>query len=164
MTKNVRIENACGGAGRVIVETWNTYPPGRGPAAVKESAHQLITPAELKNFIVHGSQYLVVRTPECEPPAVLSLRPIMDDVIAELNSARESFPLWPEDPLHAVAILNEEVGELNKAILQIAYEPHKASPDDVRKEAVQVAAMALRFIHNLGQCRFDRSPQLPDAS
>ena len=70
-------------------------------------------------------------------------------VQAELDAAVRKFPLWPTDPLHAVAVLNEEVGELNKAILQTVYEPSKATRQDVRDEAVQVAAMALRFLASL---------------
>lgn len=74
---------------------------------------------------------------------------ITEEVITELQRATEKFPTWPTDPLHAVAILGEEYGELNKAVLQSIYEPHKSSPDEVREEAIQTAAMALRFLLSL---------------
>lgn len=69
--------------------------------------------------------------------------------IAEVTNAVTKFPTWPTDLLHAVAVLNEEVGELNKACLQAVYEPHKSNMTDVREEAIQAAAMALRFIASL---------------
>ncbi len=38
-------------------------------------------------------------------------------VFAELRYAERKFPGWPEDPVHAAAILAEEAGELVKAAL-----------------------------------------------
>lgn len=71
------------------------------------------------------------------------------EVFAEVARAIEKFPNWPTDPLHAVAVLGEEFGELTKATLQAVYEPHKSTMADVRTEAIQTAAMALRFIASL---------------
>lgn len=76
------------------------------------------------------------------------------EVLAELERATLKFPTWPTDPLHAVAVLNEEVGELNKAALQAVYEPHKNPAGAVRSEAVQAAAMALRFIASVDRYAF----------
>jgi NTP pyrophosphatase (non-canonical NTP hydrolase) len=73
----------------------------------------------------------------------------LEAVKAELDRALEKFPLWPTDPLHALAVVVEEVGELQKEVLQSVYEPHKSTWESVRKEAVQVAAMALRFLASL---------------
>lgn len=70
-------------------------------------------------------------------------------VIEEVRRAMGKFPTWPTDPLHALAVLGEEYGELTKAVLQTIYEPHKSSAADVRDEAIQTAAMALRFIASL---------------
>lgn len=77
----------------------------------------------------------------------------------ELDRAVKKFPCWPNDPLHAVAILNEEVGELNKALLECVYEKHKATTDDVEKELIQVGAMVLRFFHSLDRYIFIKSIQ-----
>ena len=75
----------------------------------------------------------------------------------ELLRAMKKFPTWPTDPLHAVSVLQEEVGELSKAVLQCTYEPHKAvSRTDVQEEALQCAAMCLRFLLSLH--RYDFSP------
>ena len=98
----------------------------------------------------------------CQPTAPLDV--ICADVEAELVGAKARFPEWPTDPLHAVAVLNEEVGELNKAILQATYESH--NQDDaiellnrVEVEAVQVAAMALRFLESLAEYHYSASRQ-----
>jgi len=80
-------------------------------------------------------------------------------VSAELTKAIAKFPTWPTDPLHAVAVLGEEFGELTKAVLQLVYEPHKSTSDDVRSEAVQTAAMAIRFIESLDAYIYARGAQ-----
>lgn len=67
----------------------------------------------------------------------------------ELSKALAKFPTWPTDPLHALAVLGEEFGELTKDVLQMTYEPGKTSAENVRKEAIQTAAMALRFVASL---------------
>lgn len=74
---------------------------------------------------------------------------MIDDILAELERATTKFPTWPTDPLHALAVLGEEFGELNKAMLQLTYEPHKTSGEEVRTEAIQTAAMALRLAMSL---------------
>jgi hypothetical protein len=76
--------------------------------------------------------------------------PVVAAVLDEVRRATEKFPTWPTDPLHAVAVLGEEFGELTKAALQLTYEPHKTTADEVRTEAIQTAAMALRFAMSLG--------------
>lgn len=74
---------------------------------------------------------------------------VTSQVLAELERAAEKFPTWPTDPLHALAVLGEEYGELNKAILQQIYEPDKNPVGAVREEALQTAAMALRVLMSL---------------
>ena len=81
---------------------------------------------------------------------------IEEQVKAEMSRAVAKFPTWPTDPLHAVAVLGEEFGELTQAVLQSVYEPHKSSPAEVRKEAIQVAAMAIRFAMSLD--RYEYTP------
>lgn len=74
---------------------------------------------------------------------------ILDDVLAELERATRKFPTWPTDPLHALAVLGEEFGELTKEMLQLTYEPHKTNPEKVWAESIQTAAMALRLAMSL---------------
>lgn len=87
--------------------------------------------------------------------------PITTEILAELERAMRKFPTWPTDPLHALAVLGEEFGELTKDVLQLTYEPHKTSRDNVRKEAMQTAAMALRFAASLDAYECQISAQHP---
>jgi len=62
----------------------------------------------------------------------------------ELVKARRKFDWWPDDPVDAAAIVAEEAGELIRAALQVKFEG--GSLKDTKKEAVQTAAMAIRFL------------------
>lgn len=84
---------------------------------------------------------------------------IIKEIEIELQKAVEKFPLWPTDPLHALAILGEEFGELTKDTLQLTYEPNKTNLDNLRKEALQTAAMAIRFLKSIDSYEFNRSNQ-----
>ena len=83
----------------------------------------------------------------------------VDKTIKELRAAKDKFPKWPTDPLHAVGILGEEFGELQKAVLQVTYEPEKATVKDVKQEAIQTSAMALRFLMSLDEYVYKKSEQ-----
>lgn len=84
---------------------------------------------------------------------------IVREVLGEVDRATAKFPTWPTDPLHAIAILGEEFGELTKAMLQFTYEPHKTNRGEIRAEAVQTAAMALRLAMSLYQYDYAPSAQ-----
>lgn len=85
---------------------------------------------------------------------------LLSEVLAELDRATAKFPTWPTDPLHALAVLGEEFGELTKAMLQFTYEPHKkVTRADIRSEAIQTAAMALRLAASLSLYDYARAPQ-----
>lgn len=81
---------------------------------------------------------------------------VVQAVIDEVQRATKKFPTWPTDPLHALAVLGEEFGELTKDALQLTYEPHKTNAANVRKEAMQTAAMALRWAMSLE--RYEYTP------
>jgi len=83
----------------------------------------------------------------------------MRAVLAELDRAMRKFPTWPTDPLHALAVLGEEYGELQRAVLQHTYEPEKATQTEVRAEATQTAAMALRLLLSLDRYVYAHSMQ-----
>ena len=78
----------------------------------------------------------------------------LTEILLEVERAVAKFPTWPTDPLHALAVLGEEFGELTKEMLQLVYEPHKTSPAEVRKEALQTAAMALRLYRSLDRYEY----------
>lgn len=86
---------------------------------------------------------------------------VVKEVGAEIARAIAKFPEWPTDPLHAFAIVSEEFGECQKEVLQMTYEPHKSSREAVRKEAVQLAAMAIRFLVSLD--RYEYTPRAQHA-
>lgn len=65
-------------------------------------------------------------------------------VLMELHKAQVKHPQWPKDYIHAAAIVQEESGELIRASLQHCYE--KGRYYDMQHEAIQTAAMGIRFI------------------
>lgn len=90
------------------------------------------------------------------------LENLLKTITGEVERAATKYPRWPTDPLHALAVLGEEFGELTKATLQLSYEPYKTSPREVRSEAIQTAAMAIRFALSLDRyeyCPGDQHPQ-----
>ena len=84
---------------------------------------------------------------------------VFNEVETEISKAVSKFPVWPTDPLHAFVILGEEYGELNKALLQNVYEPHKTSKEEIRMEAIQTAAMAIRFLMSLDVYEYNEAQQ-----
>ena len=65
-------------------------------------------------------------------------------VTEELLRARKLHPSWPKDSIHQAAIVQEEAGELIRAALQHEFENDPKQP--MNTEAIQTAAMALRFL------------------
>ena len=64
-------------------------------------------------------------------------------------NAELKFPTWPLDPIRGAAIIAEEAGETIKASLQAVCENGHLA--DMGKEAIQTAAMAIRFLIFLGR-------------
>ena len=81
------------------------------------------------------------------------------DVLVEVARATKKFPTWPTDPLHALAVLGEEFGELTKEMVQFTYEPHKTNREKIREEAIQTAAMAMRLVKSLDDYKYTPQPQ-----
>jgi hypothetical protein len=90
-----------------------------------------------------------VNAPHAVSPAEYPLTACLEAVRSEVLAAQAKHPAWPSDPLHALAILREEFGELTKAMLQLAYQPEKSSKAHVAEEALQTAAMAVRLLIHL---------------
>lgn len=72
---------------------------------------------------------------------------ILDQVLKELQQAESKHPNWPDDQIHAAAIVAEESGELVRAALNFRYED--GSKEEMKMEAIQTAAMAIRFLKHL---------------
>ena len=75
-----------------------------------------------------------------------------DGVLAEYAYAENKHQSWPSgDAVHAASILNEEAGKLTRAANDYTFgllPPTEAGPD-LRKYAMRVAAMAMRFCDSL---------------
>lgn len=71
------------------------------------------------------------------------VNPILD----ELKRAEKKHPDYPKDMFRQVAIMNEEAGEVTKAVLHYHYE--NGSVENIREELIQTAAMCLRMLKNL---------------
>jgi len=80
----------------------------------------------------------------------------------KLNEAEQKHPVWPKDLVRQAAIVGEEVGELLKAALDRTEYQEKhlfnlcgcqaekvaKMEDEINEEALQTAAMAVRFLLN----------------
>ena len=72
---------------------------------------------------------------------------IMVEILKEVGRAEELHPDWPEDLIHASAIVCEESGELVRASLNHVYSNEKL--ENIRKEAIHTAATAIRMLKNI---------------
>ncbi|WP_413740815.1 hypothetical protein [Sodalis sp. RH18] len=93
------------------------------------------------------------------PQPVSAVMDILSPILAEIERAMRKFPMWPTDTIHASKIIDEEIGEVSKAVLQAIYEPHKSGPEQVREEAIQATAMCIRFIASLDKYQYVPSAQ-----
>ena len=71
---------------------------------------------------------------------------VIDLIFKELEKAQKNHPDWPLDAIHAAAIIEEESGELLRAAIDFNY--HNGKLKNMKNEAVQTAAMAIRFLIN----------------
>lgn len=149
---------------------WMPLPPASGTTPPEQAAQPADVAQRLQKFIGEGDrivrrfyngeeQSLVDAGCWIQQAIQLLCQPAdarlvedanVDDLLAivraEVVRATQKFPTWPTDPLHASGVVQEESGELAKAVLQCMYEPHKSTEEDVRTEAIQTAAMAVRFL------------------
>jgi hypothetical protein len=77
---------------------------------------------------------------------------VIDLIFEELKRAEIKHPSWPTDMIHASAVIGEESGELTQACLDYHYKEKEKEiygTSRMQEEAVQVGAMAIRFLLNL---------------
>lgn len=71
----------------------------------------------------------------------------MSEIAAELAAAEAKHPVWPASMFHKLSIMQEEAGEVAKAMND--YCTGKATMRDIRMEVIQTAAMCIRMLKNL---------------
>ena len=70
-----------------------------------------------------------------------------DEIQKELERAEKKHPEFPKDMFQQLAIMQEEAGEVTKAVLHYHYE--NGTLEHVREELIQTAAMCMRMLQNL---------------
>lgn len=70
---------------------------------------------------------------------------------AELERAEKKHPNFPTDMFHQLAIMQEEAGEVTKAVLHYKYED--GTFEHIREELIQTAAMCMRMLQNVTECK-----------
>lgn len=74
-----------------------------------------------------------------------------DEIQQELERAEKKHPDFPKDMFQQLAIMQEEAGEVTKAVLHYHYEG--GTLEDVCEELVQTAAMCMRMLGALANER-----------
>lgn len=82
---------------------------------------------------------------------------VMEMVYKEISRAKEKFPKWPVDIMHAAGVVAEESGELTKAALDHTYGDGLLK--DACTEAVHTAATAMRFVEELLRRGYEKRPE-----
>lgn len=77
---------------------------------------------------------------------------IITEVLAELERAETLYPNHPTNHFKSLAIWQEEIGEVTKALLDS--EDKGSSREDIKTEAIQAIAMGFRFLKNLREAEF----------
>lgn len=97
-------------------------------------------------------------------PSAMRTERITVAALAELARAKTKFPEWPKDPIHAYAVVQEEVGEGIRAALHAMYENdnHSVALAELRGECTQSIAMLYRFVLSLDKYDWTPSDQLED--
>ena len=71
---------------------------------------------------------------------------ILEEIYGELSRAEVKHPGWPENHFEQLTIVNEEIGEANRALLHYYHE--KGGYDHYIQELIETAAMCVRVIKN----------------
>lgn len=69
------------------------------------------------------------------------------EIDRELIRAEKKHPIFPADMFQQLAIMQEEAGEVTKAVLHYHYE--NGTIVHIKEELIQTAAMCMRMLKNL---------------
>ena len=78
------------------------------------------------------------------------------DLTFEYCKAEQKHPSWPDDAIHASAILNEEAGKLTQACIDYNYNhiPREEAVRRMLEYAARVGAMAMRFSEGVRRAEY----------
>ena len=82
----------------------------------------------------------------------MKIERIMIEVLQEIERAELIHPNYPTNQFKALAIWQEEIGEVTKALLDS--EEKGASKSEVVNESIQAIAMGFRFLKNIHESKF----------
>lgn len=78
------------------------------------------------------------------------LQVTLDEVVKELHRLINDFPSWPTDPVHALGLVSEDLGQLHAETSRWIADTESPIGDDikadVRDQAIRMVAMTLRFL------------------
>lgn len=77
---------------------------------------------------------------------LVNLNKILDEAIEELQRAKDMYPEWPVDIVHATSIMVEESTEALKSANEWRWSQKDGTLADVRKETIQTIAMCFRLL------------------
>lgn len=122
-----------------ILNAMEEYAGKRNPEIIQIGIKEELTKEEIEQMFkdFHSQPLQFVRHIDKQ----------VDLVLAELARAEAKHPKWPTDIIHQAAIVAEESGEAVQAALQFVYEG--GTMEDLKKELVQTATVALRMLKNL---------------
>lgn len=80
---------------------------------------------------------------------------LLTEVKTELSKAMTAYPWWPKTIVAQAAIAAEESGEVVKAANNYYWDHDIDTLDDIEQEAIQAAAMFVRFAINVRLSRGD---------
>ena len=99
--------------------------------------------ALMKSHCAYNKQQFLISDHGREQTAI-------SQILQELRLAEEVHPHWPEEAVHAGAIVSEESGELLRDCVSFDETGEAYLLVNMGNEARQTGAMALRFMKNLG--------------
>jgi hypothetical protein len=85
---------------------------------------------------------------------------VLRQVLNELVVAKDKWPKWPDDIIHAAGVVNKEAGSLMRAAIKVVYSEDDYVTGSVRKEALQTAATAIRFLQSLNNVYYEHNKSL----
>ena len=75
-------------------------------------------------------------------------KPLAKEIKHELSRSIEKHPNYPRNRFEQVCIIQKELGEVTKAVLQLEQES-KGSIQEIKSELIQTAAMCIKMLINM---------------